>query len=334
MAINLTKPIIGGDKDAWGQKINANIDKQTTQDATLEANLGFGYDGTNKTSGTGSVFGGKITCDISNEKMILNSDLAIGLGGSTGNPLARLDLKTGTGGKFLWYNDNDDSVYHGTKGGVYLDMFGLFNNTTLVAPSSVEDAGTFSIARKDTESNIEASITQKFTLSLETGNLSISGSYSPFTGVHIATSDNDLKINELVKIRSLGFEVNNPKQPIWNATYANIGDKGIFGVVYDILHIYDKVEVLDEKTGKTNIIDGELIEEKYLIACVGDMPCVVNAEGGNIEYGDILIQSSKNGEAMAFKGEYVLPNKIIGYAGEDVVFGEDEVNRKIGITKE
>ena len=91
---------------------------------------------------------------------------------------AVLDLGIGTGNKFLWYNDDSTSEYHGTKGGVYLDMFDLQNNTTIIVPTSSESAivnGTYIIAKKDVEDDTANSIAEVFKIELETGETTISG---------------------------------------------------------------------------------------------------------------------------------------------------------------
>jgi hypothetical protein len=127
--------------------------------------------------------------------------------------------------------------------------------------------------------------------------------FVPFTGCHIAKSNEDLKLGELVQIKSIGWV--NSKQPDWIAEYCNGSKKGVYGVVYDTQ--------INE--------DEELI---YLIACVGDGFIEVDCA---CEYGDILIPSETKGLATVYKGDYV-PLNSVGFAGEDSEGG------KIAWTKE
>ena len=113
------------------------------------------------------------------------------------------------------------------------------------------------------------------------------GVYSPFTGVHIATSSEDLQLGELVQIKSIGWV--NPKQPDWEASYCNGSTKGVYGVVYEIR------------------------ENDYLIACVGDGFIEVDCA---CEYGDVLIPSETKGLATVYNGEF-MPLNYVGKAGED-----------------
>lgn len=121
------------------------------------------------------------------------------------------------------------------------------------------------------------------------GDMLILGSYSPFTGTHIATSNENLKVGELVSLASEGLD---EKQPLWHASYCEKSKKGIYGVVYDKL------------------------DDKYLIACVGDAIVNFSNENGPCEAGDYLVPSAtKKGYAMVYKGDFIPLNQC-GKAGE------------------
>ena len=109
------------------------------------------------------------------------------------------------------------------------------------------------------------------------GNLQIAGSYSPFTGVHIATSDENLNIGELVSIESMSLE---GKQPLWHASYCEGSKKGVYGVVYDKQ------------------------DDKYLIACVGDAIVNFSNENGPCEPGDYLVPASTKACSRQEKSSY------------------------------
>lgn len=129
-----------------------------------------------------------------------------------------------------------------------------------------------------------------------TGDFTIKGSYSPFTGTHIAVSKEELKIGELVSLHSVKL---NNKQPLWMADYCMEANKGVFGVVYN------------------------KISEGYLIACVGDAVINFSAENGPCEAGDYLIPSAtKKGYAMVSKLDHIPLNQC-GKAGE--VCSEDRL---------
>lgn len=127
--------------------------------------------------------------------------------------------------------------------------------------------------------------------------------YLPFTGCHIAKSKENLKLGELVQIRSVGWI--DDKQPDWEASYCNESKKGIYGIVYDIINVEDE-------------------ETIYHIAATGDGFITVDCP---CEYGDVLIPSKTKGLATVYKGEY-LPLNMVGFAGEDSEGG------KIAYTKE
>lgn len=124
---------------------------------------------------------------------------------------------------------------------------------------------------------------------ISTGDFVIVGSYSPFTGTHIATSKEELKVGELVSLHSLALD---NKQPLWEANYCVASKKGVYGVVYD------------------------KFEDKYLIACVGDAVVSFSNENGPCEAGDYLVPSeTKKGCVMVHKGDFVPLNQC-GKAGE------------------
>lgn len=100
-------------------------------------------------------------------------DHKVGIGNSA--PQAALDLGAWNRPSdyhvsFLWYNDNNSGPYAGTKGGIYLDQFGLANNTTAVFASSVDNPGTYIIASKDTS---DTSLIPRVTIQGQTGNVGI-----------------------------------------------------------------------------------------------------------------------------------------------------------------
>lgn len=167
--------------------------------------------------------------------------------------------------------------------------------------------------------------------------------FIPFTGCHLAEyQGQDFKDFQLVKIKSTGFSSDN--QPIWEASFANPNEKGIFGVVYGlnivpVMEEYEEEELQEvpiEGTDKTEEIQvlvkktrqiGEV--KHWMIASVGDMPMFVCGENGNIEYGDKLTPSSINGVAMKANTN----SPVCGIAGQDIIFKSDEIV-KIGVTKE
>ena len=169
----------------------------------------------------------------------------------------------------------------------------------------------------------------------EGGNLAITGTYSPFTGTHIATSNEDLKIGEVVKIKSVGFEEKDEKQPIWEASYATENENGIFGIVYSKKDIYEELITIEKEENKEGVLvdvevitNGEFIEIKHYIACLGDMFAFVD-ESENIEYGDFLTVSNIQGKVRKYTGADL--RKVIGRAGQDYSIGD---SAKIAITKE
>ena len=153
----------------------------------------------------------------------------------------------------------------------------------------------------------------------------VNGSYQPFTGTHIATSSEQLKIGELVSISSTKLD---EKQPIWVADYCVDAKKGVFGVVYDIVYkkelytVEEERKVIDkkgvEKTKKINVTKerNTNIIEYYLIAAVGDAVVNFSNENGECELGDYLIPSAtKKGCVMVHRGDFIPLNQC-GKAGE------------------
>lgn len=88
-----------------------------------------------------------------------------------------------------------------------------------------------------------------------TGTVTASGGYLPFTGVHIARSDKDLKVGELVKIESKGWI--NEKQPDWFADYCTDSKQGVYGIVYDVFN----EDILEEQDVEVEV--PVMIEESY-----------------------------------------------------------------------
>lgn len=179
----------------------------------------------------------------------------------------------------------------------------------------------------------------------EIGNLTITGTYSPFTGTHKAYSKEDLNVGELVKIKSSGFEQDNTKQPIWNAFYCSESEKGIFGIVYDIIDVYEDMPSIKSLTKEFNELfesnkslsikdfikakeeSLKIIETFFLIACVGDMFGTVSSDSEPIDYGDYLCTSSEKGKIKKYNGNDL--RFVIGRAGSNAVSGN-----KIAISKE
>jgi len=71
------KPTINGDYDTWGEKLNSNWDKMEIFNTTIESNLGFEYNGTNKTSGICSLFGGNLEYNIDTNTLSLTGTFDI-----------------------------------------------------------------------------------------------------------------------------------------------------------------------------------------------------------------------------------------------------------------
>lgn len=124
---------------------------------------------------------------------------------------------------------------------------------------------------------------------INNGNFMITGAYSPFTGTHIATSKEELKVGELVSLHSNSLD---EKQPLWEANYCVASKKGIYGVVYD------------------------KFEDKYLIACVGDAVVNFSNENGLCEAGDYLAPSSTKKGCVMVSKENFIPLNHCGKAGE------------------
>jgi hypothetical protein len=111
------------------------------------------------------------------ERMRVGADGKVGIGTTT--PSCRLDLGMGTGAKLLWYHDGlSIDPYIGTSGGIFLDQFNRYNNTTLVYPTesstSSTRVGTFVIASKNTSNT---GLYPQFILFGETGNLRIGSTF-------------------------------------------------------------------------------------------------------------------------------------------------------------
>ncbi|MBW4890124.1 hypothetical protein KXQ82_10375 [Mucilaginibacter sp. HMF5004] len=105
------------------------------------------------------------------------------VGLSTTSPQATLDLgNAGTQNNYhyplFWYNDNFSGPYHGSKGGVYLDQWGLANNTTFAFTTASANPGTLIFASKETSVNDASSLTPRMTIAGQTGNVGI-GTTSP-----------------------------------------------------------------------------------------------------------------------------------------------------------
>lgn len=156
------------------------------------------------------------------------------------------------------------------------------------------------------------------------GNMTIAGTYSPFTGTHIATSNDNLKVGELVSLSSDRLD---GRQPIWMASYCVGAKKGVFGVVYDIEYqkelyeVEEEVKIIDkgvERTEKASITkerDTDVVEY-YFIAAVGDAVVNFSNENGECEPGDYLIPSSTKKGCVMVSKENFIPLNHCGKAGE------------------
>lgn len=118
-----------------------------------------------------------------------SAKITVTAGGNVGigptSPGARLDLGTGTGVKFLWYNDRPADA-GGTKAGIYLDQFALPNNSTLVFAEAAANPGSFIIASKDT-GVASFTLTPRVTVTGLTGRVGI-GTTVPAAKLHVHES--------------------------------------------------------------------------------------------------------------------------------------------------
>jgi len=64
------------------------------------------------------------------------------------------------------------------------------------------------------------------------------------------------------------------------------------------------------------------VEQRALLALSGIVPVRVNAEGGPIQLGDLLVSSSEPGRAMRWAGVTPCPCALIGKALEPMVGAE------------
>jgi hypothetical protein len=133
-----------------------------------------------------------------------------------------------------------------------------------------------------------------------TGNLTITGSYSPFTATHIASIQNpeNYKYGEIIEIESIvsnGFNIH------YNARLANSDPRKILGVFREIIQDLDVNQ---------NIIHNSLVN------VLGDGHILVNAENGNIKIGDAITLSSTAGVGK----KATEPCYVIGIAQEDFIF--------------
>jgi len=138
----------------------------------------------------------------------------------------------------------------------------------------------------------------------------VANSFTPFTGCHIIPDEGqDFKIGELICIEAK--ESKDIKQPDWRGRYAEKGENGIFGIVF-------------EEKEQEKAIPEIGVNKFYSIACLGDDKVFCNGENGDIEYGDELCASSTPGVAMKFTGEYKDRNQVCGKAGRSHAFESDE----------
>lgn len=105
------------------------------------------------------------------------------LGISNLYPQASLDLGSASTQNnyhfpLFWYNDDNNGPYSGTKGGIYLDQFGLPNNTTFSFGTSSANDGTLMFASKDTYDPNSTSLTPRLTIRGQSGFIGI-GTVSP-----------------------------------------------------------------------------------------------------------------------------------------------------------
>jgi len=192
-------------------------------------------------------------------------------------------------------------------------------------PTTSKDSSEFEIWRGSDISSYSKLISINGSGIAVTGNAVVSGTvtaagYLPFTGCHIAKSKENLKLGELVEIKSIGWI--NDKQPDWEASYCNKSKKGIYGVVYDIINV-EAVEA-QEATDDTEAIEAVEAHTYYHIAATGDAFVEIDCP---CEYGDVLIPSETKGLATVSKDKYI-PLNMVGFAGEDSEGG------KIAYTKE
>lgn len=214
-----------------------------------------------------------------------------------------------------------------------LDLVNMYSNTSnlgfITINGGYQIGGTTVI---DASRNINANS------GVFSGTVTAAG-YLPFTGIHIAKSDEELQIGELVQIESDGWL--SGKQPDWKASYCTESTKGVYGIVYNIevVDITEKQEVeIEEEVTETKerivIIDGEetietyeetklvkkIVEKdvkigektEYHIASTGDAFCYTDCA---VEYGDFLVPSKEKGKVTVYKGDY-MPLNYIGKAGE------------------
>ena len=255
--------------DVYGQKIYMDVDDTNAAqvwgleiedagsgnwDGAINTSLSDGYAISGSAKSTGSF--GRVENPTGNSNSFMGK-----LGIGTATPAARLDVNSANGVNAIFRGDDSDS--------------------------------TFSISSDQTNNSVGYTITRSdaataLTFDGHNMNLTIGGSYSPFTAAHTAKliDDEEYHYGELVQIQGL---IQSGKDIVYQV------NKTTGSYQRNVLGAFGYVE--DSQFNNT-AVSRSSADDEFMIYVVGDGHILCNGEKGNIAVGDGICLSTTAGQRM------------------------------------
>ena len=265
---------------------------------------------------TGSSAGNDLKVNTS--QLVVEGDTGnVGIGTSTPGTNRLYVTKSGASEYVAMFeNTEGNGTTTGTGQGIHVKCAGggtyvaRFENTRTNTGNGIHIVSANTSASGQEAIKLDVNSVQKCLLTMG-GDLTIAGSYSPFTATHTAKIpdyNNDYQYGELVEIISVsssGFEVSYVVRKTTSSYQKTI--LGAYRKLIEKSDVDPKIKDTDE-------------DQKFAINVLGDGHILCSSENGNIEIGDGIASSSTAGQGMkADSGTY-----IFGIAQENHVFSGSE----------
>ena len=238
--------------EVWG--IEVEDGGSANWDGAINTSLSDGYAISGSAKSTGSF--GRVENPTGNSNSFMGK-----LGIGTATPAARLDVNSANGVNAIFRGDDSDSTFS-------------------ISSDQTNNSVGYTITRSDAATEL--------TFDGHNMNLTIGGSYSPFTAAHTAKliDDEEYHYGELVQIQGL---IQSGKDIVYQV------NKTTGSYQRNVLGAFGYVE--DSQFNNT-AVSRSSADDEFMIYVVGDGHILCNGEKGNIAVGDGICSSTTAGQGM------------------------------------